>query len=191
MIGPLRVSSPSWRCSRRSSPRRSRTRRPWVPSGRNPARSRSKGLQTLSQEFLPANRRGSRSSGSSASPSGTPEYYGALQKRLDAQTSVLFEGVGGDQLPRGPKSIPTTACKVSSPRPWASSSSSTQSTTNGPNFMISDMTPERLNRRDRQARNRQARGKTGWQTHRHGERPSDLARRRRHAKGGATKRTKP
>ena len=36
---------------------------------------------------------------------GTPEYYAAIQKRLDAQSVVLFEGVGlEDQMKQGPGS---------------------------------------------------------------------------------------
>jgi len=34
---------------------------------------------------------------------GTPEYYAALQRRLDAQSAVLFEGVGGAQMTTGAK----------------------------------------------------------------------------------------
>ena len=34
---------------------------------------------------------------------GTREYYDAIQKRLDSQSAVLYEGVGGDKMASGAK----------------------------------------------------------------------------------------
>jgi hypothetical protein len=50
-------------------------------------------LQTLSQEFKPSDGHGPSIWLIGVAHIGTPEYYAALQKRLDAQTTVLFEGV--------------------------------------------------------------------------------------------------
>lgn len=63
-------------------------------------------LQTLSAEFLPASGAGPHVWLVGVAHLGTKEYYGALQKRLDAQSTVLFEGVGGDKLSRGAKAEP-------------------------------------------------------------------------------------
>ncbi len=55
-------------------------------------------LQTLSAEFKPADGRGPSIWLIGVAHIGTPEYYTALQKRLDAQSTVLFEGVDGKRF---------------------------------------------------------------------------------------------
>lgn len=60
-------------------------------------------LQTLSAEYRPASGVGPSIWLIGVAHLGTPEYYGGLQKRLDAQTRVLFEGVGADKLSEGAK----------------------------------------------------------------------------------------
>ncbi len=60
-------------------------------------------LQTLSEEFKPAGGRGPSIWLIGVAHIGTPEYYAALQKRLDAQSTVLFEGVGAEKLTQGPR----------------------------------------------------------------------------------------
>ena len=60
-------------------------------------------IQTSSVEYQPAKGRGPSVWLVSVSHLGTPEYYAAIQKRLDAQSVVLFEGVGlDDQMRAGP-----------------------------------------------------------------------------------------
>ena len=63
-------------------------------------------LQTLSAEYVPENGTGPHVWLVGVAHLGTKEYYTALQKRLDAQTTVLFEGVGGDKLSQGAKAEP-------------------------------------------------------------------------------------
>lgn len=60
-------------------------------------------LQTLSAEYRPASGAGPSVWLIGVAHLGTPEYYAALQKRLDAQSSVLFEGVGGQHMTTGAK----------------------------------------------------------------------------------------
>ncbi|HEY3900832.1 MAG TPA: hypothetical protein VGM54_19635 [Chthoniobacter sp.] len=60
-------------------------------------------LQTLSAEFKPAGGRGPSIWLIGVAHIGTPEYYTALQKRLDAQSTVLFEGVDAKKLTREAK----------------------------------------------------------------------------------------
>lgn len=60
-------------------------------------------LQTLSAEYRPANGNGPSIWLIGVAHLGTAEYYAAIQKRLDAQTRVLFEGVGADKLQQGAK----------------------------------------------------------------------------------------
>jgi|GEM_PF-1803671 len=60
-------------------------------------------LQTLSAEYRPASGVGPSIWLIGVAHLGTPEYYGGLQKRLDAQTRVLFEGVGAEKLSEGAK----------------------------------------------------------------------------------------
>ena len=55
-------------------------------------------LQTLSAEFKPADGRGPSIWLIGVAHIGTPEYYTALQKRLDGQSTVLFEGVDAKKL---------------------------------------------------------------------------------------------
>ncbi len=64
-------------------------------------------LQTLSAEFKPAGGAGPSVWLIGVAHLGTPEYYAALQKRLDAQSAVLFEGVGGERLAEGAKAEST------------------------------------------------------------------------------------
>ncbi|HEV7868426.1 MAG TPA: hypothetical protein VGO90_12145 [Chthoniobacteraceae bacterium] len=59
-------------------------------------------LQTLSSEFRPAGGRGPSIWLVGVSHLGTEEYYTAIQKRLDAQTVVLFEGIGLHDVKQGP-----------------------------------------------------------------------------------------
>ena len=60
-------------------------------------------LQTLSAEYKPAGGTGPSVWLIGVAHLGTREYYTALQKRLDAQSSVLFEGVGGEKMTTGAK----------------------------------------------------------------------------------------
>ncbi len=60
-------------------------------------------MQTLSEEFKPADGRGPAVWLIGVAHIGTPEYYAALQKRLDAQSIVLFEGIDAERLKDGPK----------------------------------------------------------------------------------------
>jgi hypothetical protein len=60
-------------------------------------------LQTLSALYRPAHGTGPAIWLIGVAHLGTPEYYAALQKRLDAQSAVLFEGVGGTDLAHGAK----------------------------------------------------------------------------------------
>ncbi len=62
-------------------------------------------IQTSSVEYRPAAGKGPSVWLISVAHLGTPEYYAAIQKRLDAKTVVLFEGVGlEDQMRAGPGS---------------------------------------------------------------------------------------
>lgn len=61
------------------------------------------GLQTLSAEYRPASGTGPSIWLIGVAHLGTPEYFAALQKRLDAQSAVLFEGVGAEHLQQGAK----------------------------------------------------------------------------------------
>lgn len=58
-------------------------------------------LQTLSAEYKPASGNGPSIWLVGVAHLGTAEYYAAIQKRLDAQSRVLFEGVGADKLQQG------------------------------------------------------------------------------------------
>jgi hypothetical protein len=60
-------------------------------------------LQTLSEEFKPSNGQGPSIWLIGVAHLGTPEYYAAIQKKLDVQSTVLFEGVGADKLQKGAK----------------------------------------------------------------------------------------
>jgi hypothetical protein len=60
-------------------------------------------LQTLSAEFKPANGKGPSIWLIGVAHLGTSEYYSAIQKRLDSQSRVLFEGVGAEKLQQGAK----------------------------------------------------------------------------------------
>jgi hypothetical protein len=60
-------------------------------------------LQTLSAEFKPAGGNGPSVWLIGVAHLGTAEYYKAIQKRLDSQSSVLFEGVGAEKLKEGAK----------------------------------------------------------------------------------------
>jgi hypothetical protein len=63
-------------------------------------------VQTRTVEYRPTNGAGPSILLVGASHLGTPEYYAALQKRLDACSIVLFEGVGlGEALEQGPGAI--------------------------------------------------------------------------------------
>lgn len=60
-------------------------------------------VQTSSVEYRPENGDGPGVWLVGVAHLGTPEYYRAIQQRLDAQTVVLFEGVGlDDQMKQGP-----------------------------------------------------------------------------------------
>lgn len=60
-------------------------------------------LQTLSAEYKTANGTGPSVWLIGVAHLGTKEYYTEIQKRLDAQSSVLFEGVGGEKMTTGAK----------------------------------------------------------------------------------------
>lgn len=60
-------------------------------------------LQTLSAEYKPASGAGPSVWLIGVAHLGTRDYYTALQKRLDAQSAVLFEGVGGEKMTTGAK----------------------------------------------------------------------------------------
>ncbi len=57
-------------------------------------------LQIAVRKFVPVDRRGPTIWLAGTSHIGEPEYYHALQKHLDAQTIVLYEGVNADAHPR-------------------------------------------------------------------------------------------
>ena len=76
---------------------------------------------------------------------GTPEYYGGLQKRLDAQTSVLFEGVGADQLTKGAKLDTDSGLQSQLARALGLVFQLDAIDYQRPNFHNSDLSPERLN----------------------------------------------
>jgi hypothetical protein len=67
-------------------------------------RSTEDSLQTLSAEYKPADGKGPDVWLIGVAHLGTREYYDKIQKRLDAQSAVLYEGVGGDKLKEGAKS---------------------------------------------------------------------------------------
>lgn len=60
-------------------------------------------MQTLSEEFKPAGGQGPSIWLIGVAHIGTPEYYTALQKRLDAQSTVLYEGIDEEKLKDGIK----------------------------------------------------------------------------------------
>jgi hypothetical protein len=103
------------------------------------------GLQTLSQEYVPANGAGPVIWLVGVAHLGTPEYYGGLQKRLDAQTSVLFEGVGADQLTKGAKLDTDSGLQSQLAKALGLVFQLDAIDYQRPNFHNSDMTPERLN----------------------------------------------
>jgi hypothetical protein len=103
------------------------------------------GLQTLSQEFLPSNGAGPVIWLVGVAHLGTPEYYGGLQRRLDAQTSVLFEGVGGEQLTQGAKLDTEGGLQSQLAKALGLVFQLDAIDYQRPNFHNSDMTPERLN----------------------------------------------
>jgi len=103
------------------------------------------GLQTLSQEYVPANGIGPVIWLIGVAHLGTPEYYGGLQKRLDAQTSVLFEGVGGDRLTVGAKLDNDAGIQSQLAKALGLVFQLDAIDYRRPNFHNSDMTPERLN----------------------------------------------
>ena len=60
-------------------------------------------IQTSSVEYRPAKGDGPSVWLIAVAHLGTPEYYRAIQQRLDAKTVVLFEGVGFDEaMKQGP-----------------------------------------------------------------------------------------
>lgn len=60
-------------------------------------------IQTASTEYRPAEGPGPSIWLIGVAHLGTPDYFSAIQKRLDAQTVVLFEGVGlGEAMKQGP-----------------------------------------------------------------------------------------
>ncbi|EDY19193.1 hypothetical protein CfE428DRAFT_3370 [Chthoniobacter flavus Ellin428] len=58
-------------------------------------------METLSEEFKPGDGRGPSIWLVGVAHIGTPEYYAALQKKLDAQSIVLFEGVDAQKMKVG------------------------------------------------------------------------------------------
>jgi hypothetical protein len=60
-------------------------------------------MQTLSEELKPADGRGPAIWLVGVAHIGTPEYYAALQRRLDTQSVVLFEGIDAAQMKKGMK----------------------------------------------------------------------------------------
>jgi hypothetical protein len=60
-------------------------------------------LQTLSAEYKPASGNGPSIWLIGVAHLGTTEYYNAIQKRLDSQSRVLYEGVGAEKLQQGAK----------------------------------------------------------------------------------------
>jgi hypothetical protein len=71
-------------------------------------------LQIAVRQFKPARRAGPIIWLAGASHIGESNYYGALQKQLDAQTVVLYEGVG--EHPRKPRGHPA-ASRPAAPTP--------------------------------------------------------------------------
>jgi hypothetical protein len=110
-----------------------------------PIQEQISGLQTLSQEYVPANGVGPVIWLVGVAHLGTPEYYGGLQKRLDAQTSVLFEGVGADELTKGAKLDTDSGLQSQLAKSLGLVFQLDAIDYQRPNFHNSDMTPERLN----------------------------------------------
>jgi hypothetical protein len=65
----------------------------------------ARGLQTSSTEYRPANGSGPSVWLVGAAHLGTPEYYQAIQQRLDRQTVVLYEGIGLHDVKQAPGSM--------------------------------------------------------------------------------------
>jgi hypothetical protein len=103
------------------------------------------GLQTLSQQYVPANGVGPIIWLIGVAHLGTKEYYGDLQKRLDSQTSVLFEGVGGDELTKGAKLDTDSGLQSQLARALGLVFQLDAIDYQRPNFHNSDLTPDRLN----------------------------------------------
>ncbi len=59
-------------------------------------------VETLSAEFRPASGAGPAVWLIGVAHIGTPEYYAAIQARLDRHTVVLYEGIGIEEVKRGP-----------------------------------------------------------------------------------------
>jgi hypothetical protein len=66
-------------------------------------RTHDNGLQTLSAEYKSPDGKGPSVWLIGVAHLGSREYYDAIQKRLDSQSAVLFEGVGGEKLTSGAK----------------------------------------------------------------------------------------
>jgi hypothetical protein len=103
------------------------------------------GLQTLSQQYLPANGAGPVIWLVGVAHLGTQEYYGAIQKRLDAQSSVLYEGVGGEKLAKGARIDSDAGLQSQLAKALGLIFQLDAIDYQRPNFENSDMTPERLN----------------------------------------------
>ena len=108
-------------------------------------RSQADGLQTLSQEYKTADGAGPSIWLIGVSHLGTPEYYAALQKRLDAQTAVLFEGVGGDRMAQGAKLDNSTGLQSQLAKAIGLVFQLDAIDYHRANFKNSDLTPEALN----------------------------------------------
>ncbi|HEX8297203.1 MAG TPA: hypothetical protein VF593_12945 [Chthoniobacteraceae bacterium] len=63
----------------------------------------TRGLQTVSTEYRPANGAGPSVWLVGVAHLGTKEYYAAIQQRLDRQSVVLYEGIGLQDLKAGPE----------------------------------------------------------------------------------------
>ena len=69
----------------------------------------SRGLQTASVEYRPASGTGPSVWLIGVAHLGTAEYFQAIQRRLDAQTVVLYEGIGLHDVKQAPGSLKNDA----------------------------------------------------------------------------------
>jgi hypothetical protein len=102
-------------------------------------------LETLSAEYQPASGDGPSIWLIGVAHLGTTEYYAALQRRLDAQDAVLFEGVGAEKLTEGVKPDTSAGLQGQLARALGLVSQLDAIDYKRSHFINSDLTPENLN----------------------------------------------
>ena len=105
-------------------------------------------LQIAVREFVPLRGRGSSIWLVGVSHVGESNYYAALQRKLDAQTLVLFEGISGHGLPGEPDETPSPAGTSLSERNSRSSLQTSLAASLGLVFQLEAIDYERLNFRN-------------------------------------------